>query len=155
MYGLPLGCAPGSTEALIQQQSNSAYTEFRKQMLTQTQSVRGRNKGTPSGLRSDISPTRCGSAQLKDSSGFSFGLQLESKGNSSSGDESLSGPDSNTSCNGNLFATEKNGNGKSERQVKIIYFYSILLLFNLNVYSQFCIRNEFEFGIALTPNRFS
>lgn len=35
LYGLPLHVLPGSPESLIHQQSNHAYTEFRKQMLSQ------------------------------------------------------------------------------------------------------------------------
>ena len=38
LYGLPINTpSPGSNESIIHQQSNSAYAEFRRQMLSQTQ----------------------------------------------------------------------------------------------------------------------
>ena len=48
LYGLPLGTMPGTAEALIHQQSNAAYAEFRKQMLSQSnvsRSRRGSHRG--------------------------------------------------------------------------------------------------------------
>ena len=48
LYGLPLGTMPGTTEALIHQQSNAAYAEFRKQMLSQSnvsRTRRGNHRG--------------------------------------------------------------------------------------------------------------
>lgn len=45
LYGLPLGTAPGTTEAVIHQQSNQAYAEFRKQMLTSSQFGKSRRGG--------------------------------------------------------------------------------------------------------------
>ncbi|CAG7726606.1 unnamed protein product [Allacma fusca] len=53
LYGLPLGTTPGSTEAIIHQQSNVAYAEFRKQMLSQAQASRSRRGGQRGSTPSD------------------------------------------------------------------------------------------------------
>ena len=99
LYGLPLGSSQSSTEALIHQQSNAAYAEFRKQMLSQTQSSRSKRGGH-----------RNGSDNLNSSTGD----MTNCNGTGSSNEDSHS---ANEECG-------KGSNMKTDQQVLYFLFYN-------------------------------
>jgi len=103
---MPLGTAPGTTEAVIHQQSNQAYAEFRKQMLSSSQFGKSR---------------RAGAGGQRNSSPFPIGAD--------SVDGHLSDSDSMTRANESGSASDdglmngKSRLGKSEQQVMILLIF--------------------------------
>jgi hypothetical protein len=97
LYGLPVGPAtPNGTEAILHQQSNQAYAEFRKQMLASSQLSRNRRGGQRSGNH--------GSQSDSSNEGPSFGgISMEAA--MSMGDVSDDG------------CSSKSRTGKSDQQV--------------------------------------
>jgi len=81
--GLPLGAA-GSTEALLQWQSQQAYIQFREQMIASSDQTRNRRGGQRS------SGGKSGSSECGDPVSFAAGPSLPSHSNSS-GDGSNDG----------------------------------------------------------------
>lgn len=98
LYGLPLGTAPGTTEAVIHQQSNQAYAEFRKQMLSSSQFGKSKRGGH---RNNSPYPLPCDGID-----------DLISDGSMMRGNDSGSASD-----DGNSLSNGKNRMGKSEQQV--------------------------------------
>lgn len=115
LYGLPLGTAPGTTEAVIHQQSNQAYAEFRKQMLSSSQFGKSKRGG-----HRNNSPYPLPGDGIDD---------LISDGSMMRGNDSGSASD-----DGNSLSNGKNRMGKSEQQVNTFrnLFRTITVIFHMN-----------------------
>lgn len=113
LYGLPLGTAPGTTEAVIHQQSNQAYAEFRKQMLSTSQFGKTKRGGSR-----NTSPYPMSSDHMDDHLSETGSLMRANDSGSASDD-------------GNPLTNGKSRLGKSEQQV--CQFYRIFLLIRMTL----------------------
>ncbi|CAL8080756.1 unnamed protein product [Orchesella dallaii] len=100
LYGIPMGSVPGTTEAVIHQQSNQAYAEFRKQMLSSSQFGKSRRGGQ------------------RNNSPFPIGADSIDGHLSDSGSMTRANDSGSASDDGLSLTNGKSRLGKSEQQMK-------------------------------------